>query len=1136
MKKSVSSDNERYIKKRRFLKRWHKLLLVLSCAVVFCTTYALILPAITMEREESLSIEQQQRVQLLIEQIADLPASQEIDQRLSEYEQAGDDAGYEEYYTQLVRQVKSAYIVYEDMDEPLRAAVTNAENLLQMSWLWSTETLANDESITVMAVNAYAEPALLVRHGTSISSFSTMSYTYWDAVVVEENSSGNLYVASVITDDVAKNNLSASTEKGFVLLTYQMTYTVTVGQYVTVGFDYMNVSGANSAGYGKVTFSDTAPEPEKDVKPEKDNSDKLTVVKGADTSKLIEVNLYDYGSNINDKYNADRKYPGFQQDNGTTGSYSSFSLYGFNFGNNITSDLSAGHSNVTNQGGTINTTVNKANYPIENTMLKTLKDGYPALIDGTSLDYLWKENTYATKKNTASINGLFLYHEDTGAYTFNSRENHAQFNADSNTFTLYKQIISSNFMMYPFGNFLPFNDIVHQSAQASTIDKAYLETIAASAQDKNDKGYGSAYGTLSAKLNNFIGLMDSAYPSGWTAADCTNEYFKQATIEKTFTNDELSNIYSIDYDEATDFYFGMEIKMNFFQPKDGLTGLDGKQPMVFYFTGDDDVWIYIDGVMFLDLSGIHRHVGGEIDFVNGLVKYYYLDVSTGDVSTTPYKTQTFAEILGSTDGLNEKGTFENYSSHSFNFYYMERGAGSGVCRMNFNFPLLRQNSISVTKELELDDGDVKLLGDPDFKFQIFREDGDELFIGAGREYTILDAAGEEIGTGKTDANGVFAIKANQTAVFDGIDEDEGEYFVRELLDAEYFEQYGKVTVNGTSETRDYNDVTVGTDSFKGVDSPVKDVSDGSTVFRFNNQVVRNKLSALSIQKTMTAYGDASPDMSFDFEVTLSGKALPVGTEYTVDGQPKTVEREGIISLKTNETALLQNILAGTEFTVKETEDSAVEYAVRYYIDGIEQTEPIAAGTVGVAKNVTAVINNSEKGASVTIPVNKTLQMPDGNTHTYSFTLVQVQEDGITPTQPELEKTLTLDITDSPVSGNFVIDYPEKDFDSLPQTFFYRISEDASNEAGTVTDSSVYVVEVTVTESSDGITAVVTGVTKDGAETDSGISFTNRLGNYELPATGGTGTLPYTAGGLLLIAAALLLYYKTKRRKEEETSD
>ena len=50
MKKTILSDGERYIRKRLFQKRWHKVMMVLSAIVVFCTTYALILPAITMEK------------------------------------------------------------------------------------------------------------------------------------------------------------------------------------------------------------------------------------------------------------------------------------------------------------------------------------------------------------------------------------------------------------------------------------------------------------------------------------------------------------------------------------------------------------------------------------------------------------------------------------------------------------------------------------------------------------------------------------------------------------------------------------------------------------------------------------------------------------------------------------------------------------------------------------------------------------------------------------------------------------------------------------------------------------------------------------------------------------------------------
>lgn len=1141
MSRTVSSK-EQYIGKNRFIKRWRKLLLALSCIVVFCITYALILPAITMEQLSELSEEAQTRVGAVVACIDRLPDNDEISDTLRDYEAAEDMDAYDEYLSTAADNVRSVYILYEDLTEEEKAAVSNADKLLTLSWLWSAETIANESSLTVRAVDGYAESVMLIRHGkTPAAVKSGMNFTNWYAVVVESDPAGNLYVAKTyIEKDTVKKDLKANTEKGFVLLTYNQSFSVSLKQTVTVSFDYTKVTGVNSAGYGTITFSD------------RDNSSKLTVVQGADTSKLIEVNLYDYNSKINELYQSNKKYPGFQQDKGQlTATYT----YSSNFGNNITADLGAGISSVTNQGGDINKTSNvnnsgAANSPVSGAMLSTLKDGYPALKDGTSLSYLFSNSAYASKKNTASINGLFIYHPDTGAYTFNSRENHAQFNASNNTFTLYKQTISSNVFWYPFGNFLPFNDIVHESIQASSMTREYMQTVAASAKAKADSGAGTQYSTLSSTMTSWIALMDKQYPSGWGAAQAANEYFNSKsgpggkldneTFDFSGQTALLNNIYSIDFDEETDFYFGMEMKMQFMQPKNGLTGTDGKQPLVFYFTGDDDVWIYVDGVLFLDLSGIHRHVGGEIDFVNGLVKYYYLDVATGDVSTQPYKTVTFAELLGSSEGLNEKGAFKDYTSHSFNFYYMERGAGSGVCRMNFNFPLLHKNAISVTKQLELDEGDAALLGDPDFKFQVLREDGETLFIKGGTEYTILDSAGNEIGSGVTDANGVFAIKANQTAVFSEISENAGKYFVRELLDAALFAQYGTVTINGTSETTNY-DITVGSDSFKGVDSPVKDVADGSTVFSFTNEVVSKNLGSLSIEKKLNLYSEAlSDDMSFDFAVTLDGKPLPIGTQYTVGEEVLKVTQEGIITLAPDRKAVIGNILAGTKFTVEETEASAGDYVVGYVINGTACSGGKAEGTVGLGTAVFVTVNNSEKGASVNIPVQKRLEASDGRSHTYTFTLTQIDGPETQQAVPGgLNETISLEITDMPVSGAFVINYPQSSFKDAAETkLYYRITENDPGEIGTAIDRTVYIAEVTVTRTDDGnITASVTQLYKNGEylDTGQGICFVNRLSSYVLPETGGMGSQPYTAGGVLLISAALLMYYIQKRRRGDGSS-
>lgn len=1038
----------------------------------------------TTEPETTLSEEDQARVDAVIAKIDALPTTEEIDETLTAYEEAGKDEEYEAYYEEVSLNAKTTYAYYEDLGPELQSYVENADKLLDMSWIWSAAQLSISDTQTVYQINAYSQSVTTLVYGGSVSDKlgSSMSYTYWDVIVVEKNSSGKLYVDQYVTADGDKRGYKATTADGFVLLLYNTTVSANVGDEVSVNFNYKTQGTYNSGGYGTVSFGSFA-----EPKAEKDNSSQLTIVRGADTRDLIEVNLYDYGSNINDLYKSSDEYPGFQQDNGSTNVGESFSKFAsFNFGNNITSDLSAGLSNVTNQGGSINTTANGANSPISGAMSQNLgSDGYPALADGTSLQYLFSQNTYAQKKNSQNINGLFQYNDQTGAYTFNSRENHAQFNSSNDTFTLYDQMISSNFMMYPFGNFLPFNDIVKTCKQTSAIDRAYLQEIAESAQYKYSQGSGNEYGTLAAQLNQFIKLMDKKYGTGWKSADAMNEYFNASGIQKTFDQDEelLKKVYSIDYDEPTDFYFGMEMKMNFLQPKSGLTGKDGKQPMVFYFTGDDDVWVYIDGKMFLDLSGIHRHVGGEIDFVNGVVKYYDLDVSIGDVSNTPSKTVTFEQILGSNNGLNGKGAFEDYTTHSFNFYYMERGAGSGVCRMNFNFPLLRKNSISVTKELSVDEQDkLALLGNPDFKFQVLKENRKDLFIGANTAYDIYDTNHNKIGSGTTDANGIFVLKANQTAVFIDIPENSGTYFVRELLNPDAFAQYGTISVDGISQTENYN-VTVGADSFKGVNSPVKDMSNGSTSFTFNNQVTFKKLGSLEITKKLEGSTQNDTTQIFKFNVTLDGTPIPVGTTYTVGESTKTVLEEGIIELAAGETAKISNILAGSKFTVQENEASSKGYTVTYSGEGVTTQDSSASGVIKTNTTLAVTVTNIERGTSITIPGTKNLEDPNGSEQTYTFKLQQVtDQNGTTLADGGITQTATATLTGDATTASFAfnIPYREKDLDTLPTTFYYKITEDTeAHDPNIVYDSASYVAEVTVRKGQDGtFSAALTNLWKD----------------------------------------------------------
>lgn len=709
----------------------------------------------------------------------------------------------------------------------------------------------------------------------------------------------------------------------------------------------------------------------------------VTTVESASTSDFLEINLFDYETNINTLYKQDKKYPGFQQDSGTIESINLDGVYGtsYNFGDNIVSDLRANPQSITGKGGDINKTVDlgkgtasSALYGTNSPMSKVLgTDGYPQLSDNTSLSYLFKNGTYAKKKNTEKLDGLFRYDSTTGEYEFDSRKNHAEFDAEKNSFVLYNALLSPNYMMYPFGNFMPFNKINTETTLASTIDRDYFSNTAAYASYKannNDLGFKNDYNTLATRLREFVSKMDKRYPNGWRGKDALDSYFKavssRANIigskDDAWVNQAMNKVYSIDYDEVKNFFFGMSIEMNYMQPKDGMTGLNGNYPMKFEFAGDDDVWVYVDGVLLLELSGIHRHVAGTIDFVDGTVTYYpfqsyaegELGAITGKATNNVEKTYTFEEILTNALG-SEKAhellkydsekkkytTFKDYSTHNFKFYYMERGAGSSVCRINFNFPLLPKNSISVLKELDMSEAPAAI-GNPDFEFQVLKANGstytNELFIGAERTYKIFKDGKDTGKTGKTDSNGVFRLKANEMAVFEDIGADQGSYYVRELLDTSIFEQYGgTVVVDGNTSTKTEEGIEIGTDTFSGILSPIKKIDDGAvTSFSFVNKVKFDKLGSLEISKAMpsTDFQKLPAGKMFDFNVTLDGEPLKVGTAYEVykDGRKlsdKEVTQEGIVTLGAGETVKIANILAGVQYTVEETSASSEGYIVIY---------------------------------------------------------------------------------------------------------------------------------------------------------------------------------------------------------------
>lgn len=148
-------------------------------------------------------------------------------------------------------------------------------------------------------------------------------------------------------------------------------------------------------------------------------------------------------------------------------------------------------------------------------------------------------------------------------------------------------------------------------------------------------------------------------------------------------------------------------------------------PIRFYFSGDDDVWVFIDNQLVLDIGGAHARVSGVLEFdqrdnKKNTVTSYVSRVKNSktdnygaeDCDENKHETETSITYLGTTEKYykNASVSIPNLSTgkHTLTMYYMERGMWESNMAVAFNFP--DNNELQVQKEVDLTN-----VTDDDFK-------------------------------------------------------------------------------------------------------------------------------------------------------------------------------------------------------------------------------------------------------------------------------------------------------------------------------------------------------------------------------------------------------------------------------------
>lgn len=513
---------------------------------------------------------------------------------------------------------------------------------------------------------------------------------------------------------------------------------------------------------------------------------------------------------------------------------------------------------------------------------------------------------------------------------------------------------------------------------------------------------------------------------------------------------------------------------------------------MFNYTGDDDLWVFVDGQLVLDLGGNHSQTSGSIDFgykpgqILAKSDKVYAILNGGSNGTDDSTIQ---------DAVSKEIAFDNTDpsrKHTMTVFYMERGLNDSNLKVSYSIQPV-QNELYVSNTVKVPEINSGIAADvmnairnSNFAYTLQHDSA----AYAGKSYT-LTAADKTTSNQTTGDNGGFTLKQDYSAKFTKDLKYGASTEVVETKPSvfDYTTSY-KVTDNKTDTnlTDTTNDTTSNFNLVNklGTNENGNEDDGASVSVAYTNTL---KTSNLFLSKTLWQENGTTPSTmsdAFEFEVLLdldgdgtaySPKAYSLEYQYVdKDGNPTnnnvfTTDENGKIKLGGGQRVKFPNIPKGATYQITETPKSGFEL---YKVNGAVATSNVVTGAitgtdVAGVDGVDVSYENKEKPASARLQAQKTL---DGGLYQgtdFSFTAKLIRrENGATIDDAVLKAMYATDGVSetTTVDGTGYITFA--DFNVIPKTdnvgkYVFKLTEAATEAASPYNyDNTVYyaVIEVT----------------------------------------------------------------------------